>query len=226
VPGPEIYGLPLAGAQDVVFVLDCSGSMTGAATAGTLPSTPFAAIAAVGIQATSAAQAGVAGVPSFASVLSAPPAMPSFTGTIGLPREDKLQAAKSELMGVLATLPDSTRFNIVYFDTSTRDWSSSLVPMNAIHRVTSISFVNGIPADGSTAAVPALRAAYQSNPMRVVFLSDGLANTGGDRNVLLAEARMQMRRGVRFDTVGLGADQDAQLLAAMAQESGGMMVAR
>ena len=81
-------------------------------------------------------------------------------------------------------------------------------------------------ASGSTAAVPALRVAYQSRPARVIFLSDGIANTGGDGNQLLQEARVEMRRGVRFDTVGLGADQDAQLLQAMAQESGGVMVAR
>jgi hypothetical protein len=226
-PQPQVFGVPLAGAQDVVFVLDCSGSMTADATAGTLPSTPFAAIASIGLQASSAVQAGASRAPSLGSFLAAPPALPSPAAMSPRPpREDKLQAAKAELMGALGTLPDSTRFNIVYFDDSAKSWAPGLVSMNVVHRVGSVSFVNGIPANGSTAAVPALRSAYQSRPARVVFLSDGLANTGGDRSQLLQEARMEMRRGVRFDTVGLGADQDAELLQAMARESGGVMVAR
>lgn len=224
---PEIYGVPLAGAQDVVFVLDCSGSMAGTLKGGTLPSTPVAGIASIGIQITSAAQNVIPTTPALPSLLSvqqtlSSPSVPTFQ----LPREDKLQAAKAELVGALSTLPDNTRFDIVYFNDGPSDWANGLQPMNVIRRVGAISFVQGIPATGTTAAVSALRVAYQIRPARVVLLSDGLANTGGDRNVVLYEARAQMRRGVRFDTVGLGADQDADLLAAMARESGGVMVSR
>jgi hypothetical protein len=41
-----------------------------------------------------------------------------------------------------------------------------------------------------------------------------------------AEARGAMRAGVRFDTVGLGIDQDSQLLTALAAESGGLAIKR
>jgi hypothetical protein len=68
--------------------------------------------------------------------------------------------------------------------------------------------------------------AYRAGAARVVLLSDDLANTGGGANELLADARMQMRTGVRFDTVGLGIDQDSQLLNTLAIESGGLAIKR
>jgi hypothetical protein len=37
---------------------------------------------------------------------------------------------------------------------------------------------------------------------------------------------MAMQRGVRFDTVGLGIDQDSSLMTALAAESGGLAVKR
>lgn len=101
-----------------------------------------------------------------------------------------------------------------------------MVTMNVATRVNAVAFVHGISADGNTAAVPALRTAYSSRPYRVVFLSDGPANTGGTSQDLLAEARAEMRRGVRFDTVGVGSDQDAPLMQALASESGGVAVKR
>lgn len=69
-------------------------------------------------------------------------------------------------------------------------------------------------------------AVLTGNAARVVLLSDGLANTGGSGDTLLAEARAAMHAGVRFDTVGLGIDQDSQLMTALAAESGGMTIKR
>jgi hypothetical protein len=83
-----------------------------------------------------------------------------------------------------------------------------------------------ISARGGTAAVPALRLAYAQGPSRVILLSDGLANSGGGARDLLADARGAMHAGVRFDTVGLGIDQDAQLLDTLARESGGLAIRR
>ena len=43
---------------------------------------------------------------------------------------------------------------------------------------------------------------------------------------LLAEARPRMGQGLRIDTVGIGLDQDTDLLQTLASESGGMAVMR
>jgi hypothetical protein len=74
--------------------------------------------------------------------------------------------------------------------------------------------------------VPALDLAYAIHAARIVLLSDGLANTGGDGDDLLDHAREQIAMGVRFDTVGLGLDQDAKLMQRLAGESGGLALTR
>ncbi len=88
------------------------------------------------------------------------------------------------------------------------------------------SFIRGITTGGSTAAVPALELAYSIGATRIILLSDGLANTGGGAETLLRNARSEIQRGVRFDTVGLGIDQDASLLQTLAAESGGVAMMR
>lgn len=199
----SFFGIPLAGSQDVVFVLDRSGSMGGVA-AG------FAG-EDVGMSQTGAVLAGLG-----ASIVNAK--------TRSLP--SKMQAAKDELVRTLAALPDGTRFTIIFFDDDLAAFSPHMLVLEPRTRAAAIDFVRGIKPGGSTAAVPALRLAYKAGPARVVLLSDGLANTGGGGDRLLAEARDVMRAGVRFDTVGLGIDQDSRLMTSLAAESGGLAVKR
>lgn len=229
LPGiPQFYGIPLGGADDVVFVLDRSDSMSGSATGA--PTSPIAAFASVGYGAMSAFQGTTSSLTTMPTSLSG--ALAAFSAPLKLgvaPQAvstSKLDAAKAELVSALSTLPDGTRFGVVFFNENVALLAPGLTSMAPSSRWTSVSFVHGIAPSGTTAAVPALREAYAARPRRVVFLSDGLANTGGDSAQLLAEARAAMRYGVRFDTVGVGADQDAPTLRAMAAESGGIAVSR
>jgi hypothetical protein len=226
-PAPVFYGVPLENAQDVIFVLDRSSSMTesdGSTTSG-VPN-PFGSLSVL-ISASASAAATIQVPPAVSALQTSP----LFAGLPGLGQitsgtRTKLDVAKAELTGAIAGLPDGTRYNVVFFGDTVAELSPQLVSLNPMSRVGSMIFVQGIHADGMTAAVPALRAAYASHPRRVVFLSDGLANVDGDGNQLLAEARVQMRNGVRFDTVGVGADQDRPLMAALAQQSGGISTSR
>lgn len=199
----SFFGIPLAGAQDVVFVLDHSGSMSGVAAgfAGT----------DVGMSKTGAAIAGL----GTQLINMKTHSMPT-----------KMDAAKEELVHTLSVMPDGTRFMIIFFDDELAAFSPYMVMLDPATRQAAISFVRGIKPGGSTAAVPALRLAYKAGAARVVLLSDGLANTGGSGDDLLAEARGAMQAGVRFDTVGLGIDQDSPLMTTLAAESGGLAVKR
>jgi hypothetical protein len=77
-------------------------------------------------------------------------------------------------------------------------------------------------AAGSTALAPAMRTAFVMNARRVVLLSDGLGNVGGNADAVLRDAREAMHGGVRIDTIGLGRGQDDRLLSKLAGESGGL----
>ncbi|MCE9580072.1 MAG: VWA domain-containing protein [Deltaproteobacteria bacterium] len=200
----DFFGIPLNDARDVVFVLDRSGSM-GEVSAG------FAG-KAVGMSRGQAALAGFA-----ASLVN--------SAAHG-PLPSKMEVAKAELVRTLRALPDGTRVGVVFFDDELAAVAPTLIVLTPDSRAAIEGFVRGITARGSTAAAPALDLAYRMGAARVVLLSDGLANTGGSASELLARARGEIQRGLRFDTVGVGIDQDSSLLQSLAAESGGMAVMR
>lgn len=95
-------------------------------------------------------------------------------------------------------------------------------PLDEPGRAGLVDFVRETTADGKTALAPAMRTAFLMNAKRIVLLSDGLGNVGGRAHEVLRDAREAIRGGVRIDTIGLGLDQDRQLLHALATESGGL----
>ena len=200
----SFFGVPLDGAQDVVFVLDRSGSMAGV-------STGFAG-QSVGMSETQSIIAGLGGT--------------LVNAAAGNPLPSKLDAAKAELIRTLRAMPDGTRFNVIFFDDEIAALSRSMMTLHRGSRAGIEQFIARIKPGDSTAAVPALDLAYSIGAARIVLLSDGLANTGGGSDTLLARARQQIRAGVRFDTVGIGLDQDAKLMQTLAAESGGMALMR
>jgi hypothetical protein len=200
----DFFGVPLDNASDVVFVLDRSGSMglTSFGVAGK----------DVGMSKGGAAVGSLAG-----TILNA---------AAGHPLPSKMAAVKTELARTLSRMPDGTRFDIVFFDDELAAFSPSMVVLTPESRAAALAFLHGIDARGSTAAVPAMRLAYQIHAARVVLLSDGLPNTGGGAGELMAEARSQIAQGLRIDTVGVGLDQDDALLRTLAYESGGLAITR
>jgi len=205
-PVPEFFGIPLDGAQDIVFALDVSGSMSE-------PAQGRAAQIAVPNQNSTAPG-------------SPPPPPPDQQGPPPGPQAPvytkKIDVAKAELVEALQRLPAGTRVDVVFFDHDVGAFAADLVALDDATRANLISYIDATSADGSTALAPAMRAAFLMNAKRVVLLSDGLGNVGGGAESVLRDAREAIHGGVRIDTVGLGTGQDVTLMSALANESGGV----
>lgn len=225
-PVVEFFGIPLEDAHDVVFVLDCSGSMDNPAQ-GRIAE----------IQVTPPAPAPDASAPPAPPGPGEPPPPPPPDATTEPPPGDpaapppappppprvrKIDVAKAELVDALSRLKPGTRMNVLFFNDELEAFAPSLVPLEESGRVTVIGFVRASEPDGMTALAPAMRTAFVMNAKRIVLLSDGLGNIGGNADAVLRDAREAMRGGVRIDTIGLGNGQDSYLLGALANESGGL----
>src|SRR5690606_16662633 len=99
-----------------------------------------------------------------------------------------------------------------------------LVPLSPTSRPYAQRGVDDIRPSGSAAAVPAWRAASTMGARHIVFLSDGLANSGGDGPDLLDVTHALAQHAVRVDTIGLGRDQDYSVLQQMAALTGGVAI--
>lgn len=245
----EFFGIPLDDAQDIVFVLDRSGSMEESA---------MGEIARLGVDAAPPAEAdalapaspddhGEEPVPEDLAadeVIPEDPAADEMApeGAAELeperaaelepeqpaaapelpPPPSKIAVAHRELVEALQRLPAGTRVNVLYFNDELEAFSATLFPLDDQNRAELIDFATRTVPTGATALGPAMRTAFLMNARRIVLLSDGLGNVGGGADVVLRDAREAMRGGVRIDTIGLGYGQDGDLLGSLAHESGGL----
>ncbi len=197
------FGIPLAGASDIVFALDHSGSMSLVSNHG---------------------------VPVGQGMNKWQKVGASIGGTLankaaGSPLESKMDSAKRELISALRRLPDGTRFGIVFFNHEPTALDHQMWLLSPDSRGAVEDFIRSIVPSGGTQIVPAMNAAYRMGARRVVLLSDGIDNRNAGAEIL-AGARNQAHGGVRIDTVGLGIDMNGELLATIAAETGGVAVAR
>jgi hypothetical protein len=134
----------------------------------------------------------------------------------------KLEVAQAELIDAISRLPPGTRVNLLIFSDNVDAYAPSQVVIDEAIRRDLIAFVREMHPESRTALQPAMRMGFLANAPRVVLLSDGLGNVGGDGDDILRDLREAMRGGVRIDTIGIGPGQDAPLLAALAGKTGGL----
>ncbi|HUS33398.1 MAG TPA: VWA domain-containing protein [Kofleriaceae bacterium] len=239
-PVVEFFGIPLEGAQDVVFVLDVSGSMDDPAKgqlaqiappppSGPQP-TPSASLA---VPPSAGPGPGAQPVPPPPPDPNTPPPDPNApppdpnaqqqpTQTVETTGPRKIEVAQAELIDALSKLPAGTRMNVVFFNSNVDAIAPTILVLDEQNRPTIEAYVRETDADGRTALAPAMRVAFLLNAKRVVLLSDGLGNVNGSSEDVMRDAREAVRAGVRIDTIGIGTDQDRWLLSSLANESGGL----
>jgi Mg-chelatase subunit ChlD len=140
----------------------------------------------------------------------------------GVSMQAKIDVAREELIQALDRLPEGTTLNVIFFSDWLEGYAPQVITIDATTRDSLVDYVKETYPSGSTALIPAMRTAFLMNARRIVLLSDGLGNIGGDSDDLLRDAREAMRGGVRIDTIGLGPDQDTDLMRSLASESGGI----
>lgn len=229
----EFFGIPLDDAQDIVFVLDRSGSMAASAK-GRIAQLGASAAPPVALDTPAPAPAssdehGEAPAPEDPAEDEGSPEGSAEAGPEEPaeapqppPPPSKIEVAQHELVEALERLPAGTRVNVLYFNQELEAFAATLFPLEDQSRAELIDFVTRTEPTGATALGPAMRTAFLMNARRIVLLSDGLGNVGGGAHAVLRDAREAMRGGVRIDTIGLGYGQDYDLLRSLAHESGGL----
>lgn len=221
-PVIEFFGIPLADAREVLFVLDVSGSMSERAEGqlALIPPPPPATTPPAATETPPGPPSS--GAPPAGDI--PPPATqpPPVTNQIGVTAPTKMEVAQAELIDAVAKLPQGTRVNVLIFSNDVDAYAPSMIVVDDTTRSDLISFVRDMRAVGSTALQPAMRVAFLLNAHRIVLLSDGLGNIGGGREDIMRDVREAVRGGLRIDAIGIGAGQDRRLLSELAAETGGL----
>jgi uncharacterized protein YegL len=200
------YGLTAAG-QKVVFVVDISGSMEGK-NEGSLQDIATGVAVQTGGRAMGSAIGGSVG---------------SFLGKQTASEATKLGGAKRELIPAIQGLPEGSSFAIVTFGRDVKPWMLGMADVNGKNQNIATALIKQLEANGGTPARKALEETFNSFPdaTMVVFVSDGQPTDGNPNDILARVKALNNGRRVVVSTVGLGADQDENFLAALATQNGG-----
>jgi hypothetical protein len=195
----RFFGIPIAGSS-VAYVIDTSGSMEALDPGG------MAVSSDVGTQIGMALLGGLVG------------------DTIKM---RKIDTAKSELHHCLSSMPAHTAFNLRAFNDDEIPFYKTPVPTTAENVGYARGFVDGLEPRGGTVIIDALENALKSGTDTVVLLSDGQPNDseepGAIKELVAAE---HAKTGVVVHVVGLGMDQDDDLLRSIAASTGGAYAVR
>lgn len=97
---------------------------------------------------------------------------------------EKIAQVKTVFMKIISDLPPDDYFNVIFFDTTMRTYSSTLMEANTKNKADAANFVNGLDANGGTNINQALLDAvgmFKTDSSRVpiiVFLTDGEPTDG------------------------------------------------
>lgn len=147
----------------------------------------------------------------------------------------RLDRAKAELRRSISTLPDTFKFNVIFYDECIRPWMNATVPASSSNKQAALAWINGQEPMGFTNSGLAVATALsdKANKM-VVLLSDGEPNfldcaanyvgTYDQHRQMIKSANTQ---SARVDCFGIGveANPDARkFMQDVAADNGGTYV--
>lgn len=140
----------------------------------------------------------------------------SFTDDTGntVQGGNRLDRAKSELRRSIGTLPETFKFNVIFYDECIRCWQSQTVPASTANKQASFGWINGQQPMGftNTGLAVATALAEKTNKL-VVLLSDGepnfldcAANYVGTYQQHRQMIRQTNTQSARVDCFGIGVE--------------------
>jgi hypothetical protein len=122
----------------------------------------------------------------------------------------RLDAAKRELIQVVAGLPDDVSFSIVIYSDHVVSWQRSLIRANAAAKKNAVQFARGLLAKGSTATYDALETAMRFDAEAIYLLTDGHPTAGkivAADDIVAAVVRDNEVRRMSIYAIGIDAGQ-------------------
>lgn len=137
----------------------------------------------------------------------------------------KLGSARRELIKALNSLDGETNFTIIGFGVGVQEWPGGFRVAGSMARRLAQAYTSQLSAGGGTPMSSALTAAFAVQDVETVFLvSDGRPTDAAGTAILAQLPALDRGRNIVVNTVGIGPDQDADLLCQIARHTGGFYV--
>lgn len=137
----------------------------------------------------------------------------------------KLGSARRELIRALESLPGEARFTIITFGSEVKEWPGGYREVGGVARRAAQVFVADLEAGGGTPMNEAIGAGYGLEGVDALFLvSDGRPTDAAGPAILEGLEALDGGRGIVINTIGIGPDQDEELLCKLAEQTGGFYV--
>ncbi|MDX1660855.1 MAG: VWA domain-containing protein [Gemmatimonadota bacterium] len=202
----KFYGLDVAAMNDVVFVLDLSGSMAGET--GGAAERKGAGMLERGLGRMIGGRAGDEVEKRLAE------------------RRKRVEEAKREVASAVEGMSADAEFNLLYFEDEPHLWRSSMVAATDDAKEEAEEFLDDLEEGGGTGMMRAMEKAFSLSPAIIILVSDGEPTDASADEILEKVAELNPEGAVTIHTVVVGDDLDTSFMEALAERNGGQTILR